>query len=195
MDLGTVTASVVVLLLSAVWYGLQIMALRDLRRRPRVRGDNKVLWALAILCLPYVGALAYLISGPTSFLPRDEVRSESQPARRSARRHFPAVPTLQPTTLEPSAEPADPFRTPGTPDARRPASRPSPTVNLPRHATTRPQPKTTPRAVTRPKVTPSTMTLPLMDDPDDWDGVKTLPPLPVFPGEEHPQDDQRRELL
>ena len=60
--------------LSGVWYGLQAYALRDLIRRPRVRGDNKVLWALGILCLPFVGALLYLSVGPTSFLPRPSER-------------------------------------------------------------------------------------------------------------------------
>lgn len=58
------------LALTALWYGLQAYALRDLVRRPRVRGDNKVVWGLVILCLPFVGALVYLSAGPTSFLPR-----------------------------------------------------------------------------------------------------------------------------
>ncbi len=66
----TIAAGVVILSLAVLWYGLQAVALRDLRTRPRVRGDNKLLWAFAILCVPYVGALGYLSMGPTSFLPR-----------------------------------------------------------------------------------------------------------------------------
>lgn len=54
----------------AVQYGLVYWTLRDLHRRPRVRGDNKVVWALIILTLPLVGALLYATMGPTSFLPR-----------------------------------------------------------------------------------------------------------------------------
>lgn len=51
-------------------YGLAFWALRDLARRPRVRGGNKVLWALVILVVPIIGALVYATIGPTSFLPR-----------------------------------------------------------------------------------------------------------------------------
>lgn len=53
-----------------VQYGLAWWTLRDLHRRPRVRGDNKVVWALIILTLPLVGALLYATMGPTSFMPR-----------------------------------------------------------------------------------------------------------------------------
>lgn len=60
--------------LIVVWgvaqYGLAYYTLRDLVRRPRVRGDNKVVWALVILMLPLGGALLYASMGPTSFLPR-----------------------------------------------------------------------------------------------------------------------------
>ncbi len=62
----------VVVVAAAVQYGLVVYALRDLARRPRVRGDNKVLWALVILTLPFAGAVLYAAVGPTSFLPRDE---------------------------------------------------------------------------------------------------------------------------
>jgi uncharacterized membrane protein YhaH (DUF805 family) len=59
-----------ILLWTVAQYGLAYRALRDLARRPRVRGDNKVVWALVILILPFVGALLYAWMGPTSFLPR-----------------------------------------------------------------------------------------------------------------------------
>jgi hypothetical protein len=59
-----------ILIAAAIQYGLMFYAIRDLMRRPSVRGDNKVIWAFVILILPFVGALMYLIMGPTSFLPR-----------------------------------------------------------------------------------------------------------------------------
>jgi hypothetical protein len=59
-----------ILVLTAGYYWLAGLALRDLLRRPVVRGDNKVAWGLAIVCLPYVGALVYGYMGAASFLPR-----------------------------------------------------------------------------------------------------------------------------
>jgi hypothetical protein len=61
---------ILIVLLALAQYTLMAYALRDLLRRPRVRGDNKVLWALVILALPFAGALIYSVYGPTSFLPR-----------------------------------------------------------------------------------------------------------------------------
>lgn len=63
-----------VVLWAAVQYGLAVHALRDLDRRPRVRGNNKVVWALVILGIPIAGALVYAIYGPTSFIRRDRPR-------------------------------------------------------------------------------------------------------------------------
>ncbi len=48
-----------ILLFAAVYYGLAFVALRDLARRRSVRGGNKTAWALAILCLPILGATIY----------------------------------------------------------------------------------------------------------------------------------------
>ena len=48
-----------ILLFAAVYYGLAFVALRDLFRRPKVRGENKTAWALAVLCLPILGATLY----------------------------------------------------------------------------------------------------------------------------------------
>jgi hypothetical protein len=53
-----------VLLWGGVQYGLMVWAVRDLTRRPRVRGNNKVLWGMLILTLPIVGALAYAVGAP-----------------------------------------------------------------------------------------------------------------------------------
>ncbi|MGH2603996.1 MAG: PLD nuclease N-terminal domain-containing protein [Dehalococcoidia bacterium] len=60
----------VILLWIAAQFGLALWALRDLWRRPRVRGDNKMVWVLLILILPVIGPLIYSSLGPTSFLPR-----------------------------------------------------------------------------------------------------------------------------
>jgi hypothetical protein len=73
----------------AVQYGLVYWTLRDLNRRPRVRGDNKVLWALLILTLPLVGALLYATLGPTSFLPRAGRPGRPDPPRATAERDRP----------------------------------------------------------------------------------------------------------
>jgi Phospholipase_D-nuclease N-terminal len=59
-----------ILIAGAAQYGLMVYCVRDLMRRPTVRGDNKVIWVFVILCLPFVGALIYLVMGPTSFIPR-----------------------------------------------------------------------------------------------------------------------------
>lgn len=64
----------VVILWIAAQYGLAIWALRDLWHRPRVRGDNKMLWALLILIVPILGPLLYSSLGPASFLPRSTSR-------------------------------------------------------------------------------------------------------------------------
>ncbi len=82
--------------LIVVWgvaqYGLAYYTLRDLARRPRVRGDNKVVWALVILMLPLGGALLYASMGPTSFLPRT-----GRPAATATER--------SPRTGQPTADP------------------------------------------------------------------------------------------
>jgi len=59
-----------ILVVAAVQYGLMFYCIRDLVKRPSVRGDNKVIWAFVILTLPFLGALIYQVMGPTSFLPR-----------------------------------------------------------------------------------------------------------------------------
>lgn len=68
--LETWLLALAIVLWAGVQYGLAYWTLRDLARRPRVRGGNKVVWALVILVLPVAGALLYAWMGPTSFLPR-----------------------------------------------------------------------------------------------------------------------------
>ncbi|GIW04623.1 MAG: hypothetical protein KatS3mg059_1243 [Thermomicrobiales bacterium] len=64
--------AILVLGLAAAQYGLIVMALRDLLRRPSVRGNNKVAWGLIIITIPFLGPLVYSYMGPTSFLPRHQ---------------------------------------------------------------------------------------------------------------------------
>jgi hypothetical protein len=42
---------------------LLVIALVDLIRRERVRGDNKVVWALIIVLINVIGPIAYLLAG------------------------------------------------------------------------------------------------------------------------------------
>jgi hypothetical protein len=43
--------------------GLMVFALVDLVRRKRVRGDNKVLWAILIVLVQIMGPILYLVLG------------------------------------------------------------------------------------------------------------------------------------
>ena len=67
-----------ILLFTVVYYGLAAIALRDLWRRPAVRGDNKTGWALAILCLPILGAVLYGYLGTPGSLARPYRPSEPE---------------------------------------------------------------------------------------------------------------------
>lgn len=92
MDLRTVLLVLVVLAWIGVQYGLIVWALRDLGQRPRVRGNNKVGWALLILAVPLAGPLIYAVWGPTSFVrrppgqrpPRSVLPRPLRPPRRRA---------------------------------------------------------------------------------------------------------------
>lgn len=70
MTLQTAMLATLIMILGAAQYALCVQAIRDLVRRPRVRGDNKVLWAMGILCFPIGGAILYNWMGPTSFIHR-----------------------------------------------------------------------------------------------------------------------------
>lgn len=43
--------------------GLMIFSLVDLVKRDKVKGDNKVIWALVIIFINIIGPIAYLIFG------------------------------------------------------------------------------------------------------------------------------------
>lgn len=70
MSLQTFLLATAIVGFGAAQYALMFHAMRDLLHRPRVRGGNKVLWGLVILCIPIGGALLYSWIGPTSFLHR-----------------------------------------------------------------------------------------------------------------------------
>ncbi len=59
-----------IVLFATTQYVLALYAMRDLARRPSVRGGSKVTWALLILSLPVAGPLIYTSVGPTSFIGR-----------------------------------------------------------------------------------------------------------------------------
>ncbi len=82
MTVQTALAIALVAGLGAAQYILAFQSLRDLARRPRVRGGNKVAWALLILCLPIAGALIYSWMGPTSLLRRPQAPPAAPPTNR-----------------------------------------------------------------------------------------------------------------
>ncbi len=43
--------------------GLMVIALLDIIKRERVRGDNKVVWILVVVLIGVVGPIAYLLFG------------------------------------------------------------------------------------------------------------------------------------
>lgn len=67
---GTLTGLVV--LLGIAQYAMMFAGINDLLHRPRVRGGNKIVWGLVILCVPFAGAIVYGWMGPASFLRRDQ---------------------------------------------------------------------------------------------------------------------------
>jgi hypothetical protein len=66
MSPQTLFLALLVVLYGTAQYVLMAQALRDLARRTRVRGNNKVLWGIVILTIPIAGALLYSWMGPTS---------------------------------------------------------------------------------------------------------------------------------
>jgi len=67
-----------ILLFAVVYYGLAAVALRDLWRRPSVRGENKTGWSLAILCLPILGAVLYGYFGAPGRIARASQAAEPE---------------------------------------------------------------------------------------------------------------------
>lgn len=59
--------TVLIVTFAAMQYTLAWSAMRDLLHRSSVRGNSHTFWALVIVCVPVLGALAYGAIGPTSF--------------------------------------------------------------------------------------------------------------------------------
>ncbi len=91
MPLQTLILAMLVIGFGCAQYLLALHAIRDLIRRPRVRGGNKVSWGLAILCLPIAGALIYSWMGPVSFIRRAPITAGEAvaPAPTAATRSVP----------------------------------------------------------------------------------------------------------
>lgn len=68
MSFQTLALATLIVAFGAAQYTLVVQAIRDLIRRPRVRGGNKMSWALLIICVPIAGAFLYSWMGPTSFI-------------------------------------------------------------------------------------------------------------------------------
>lgn len=86
MSIQTFLLAVVVVAYGAAQYILAAQALRDLLRRPSVRGGNKTVWGIIILTLPIAGALLYTWMGPTSFLRRTSRAQRQVPPRTAVSR-------------------------------------------------------------------------------------------------------------
>lgn len=54
---------VLIIPLVVIQLGLLIFALLDLVKRPKVRGDNKLLWGILIVVVGIIGPLVYFIFG------------------------------------------------------------------------------------------------------------------------------------
>jgi hypothetical protein len=91
MTFQTAMLATLIVILGAAQYALCVQAIRDLCRRPRVRGENKVLWALGILCVPIAGGIVYNWMGPTSFIHRPLTSSPPSPLVRSSAHPRPGV--------------------------------------------------------------------------------------------------------
>ena len=93
MTIQNLVLATAIVAFGAAQYTLAYQAIRDLIRRPRVRGGNKMTWAIAILCLPVVGALFYNWMGPTSFLRRGHIAAPAAPRMEQPRPTRASVPT------------------------------------------------------------------------------------------------------
>lgn len=134
MSIQTFLLAVLVVVYGAAQYILAAQAIRDLVRRPSVRGGNKTVWGIVILTIPIGGALLYNWMGPTSFLRRHgpapaTVQQRPVTTRRAAtaaQRRITTITTLQergqrrPAAAPPPRTPERPAVVPVQRDAPRP---------------------------------------------------------------------------
>lgn len=98
MTIQTAIAIALIVGFAVAQYTFTYQALRDLLRRPRVRGGNKMAWALVILCVPVAGALIYGWMGPASLIRRNPSMTSNLAARKPARYpiSIPSLPNITP---------------------------------------------------------------------------------------------------
>jgi hypothetical protein len=71
---------VFVIFMFVVWFWLLISVWSDLIRRKDISGFGKVIWVIALLVLPFLGAFIYLISQGNSMAERNEARHQDAKA-------------------------------------------------------------------------------------------------------------------
>jgi hypothetical protein len=79
-------------LLAIVWLLIWMLAVFDIVRRPDLRTSSKVLWALAVIFVPIVGVVVYLVARPadaTQYAPPDSYALQGDASYESARDRHP----------------------------------------------------------------------------------------------------------
>jgi hypothetical protein len=79
-------------LLAIVWALIWVLGLVDIVRRRDLRTSSKVLWALAVIFVPVVGVLVYLVARPadaTQYAPPDGSTLQGDAAYESVRDRHP----------------------------------------------------------------------------------------------------------
>jgi hypothetical protein len=64
-----------------IWFWLLITCFADLFRRRDASGGKKVLWVIALIALPYLGVLIYLISNSDAMAERNIQQAQAQQAQ------------------------------------------------------------------------------------------------------------------
>jgi hypothetical protein len=79
-------------LLAIVWVLIWLLGVFDIFRRRDLRTSSKVLWALAVIFVPVVGVLVYLVARPadaTQHVPPDSYAVPADGAYESVRDRHP----------------------------------------------------------------------------------------------------------
>ena len=79
-------------LLAIVWFMIWLLGLVDIARRADLRTSSKVLWALAVIFVPVIGVLVYLVARPagaTRYAPPDSYALEGDASYETIRDRHP----------------------------------------------------------------------------------------------------------
>jgi len=79
-------------LLAIVWLLIWVLAVIDIVRRHDLRTSSKVLWALAVIFVPIIGVLVYLVARPadaTQYVPPDGYAVQGDASYESVRDRHP----------------------------------------------------------------------------------------------------------